>query len=273
NREPLAFAGAGSDNLSSYEGRHIHRPSPLHHSIIPSLHAFTLIELLVVVAIIAILAALLSPALKSARESARSAQCINNLRQIATSTALYLNDWNGAFPYFSDFGPTQSDKYWFQKLINGNYTASREIFFCLVTNNKIAQTKDWAILNGAISYGASLEFGYDSDPPYPFQTVNIASLGAPAATIYVVDSYVANGLYLSGAPYDGWGSSYVYRNVQTTNGDGIAYPRHRNACNTLWCDGHVTTVRAPNADPNSIYDSSALTSITVSPNANYWDRK
>jgi prepilin-type N-terminal cleavage/methylation domain-containing protein len=60
---------------------------------------FTLIELLVVIAIIAILAAILFPVFASARERARQTTCLNNIKQLGTGFQMYLDDWDGGFPF------------------------------------------------------------------------------------------------------------------------------------------------------------------------------
>jgi prepilin-type N-terminal cleavage/methylation domain-containing protein len=59
---------------------------------------FTLIELLVVIAIIGILAAMVFPVFARARESARKAVCLSNVKNIALAIQMYLGDNNDTLP-------------------------------------------------------------------------------------------------------------------------------------------------------------------------------
>jgi prepilin-type N-terminal cleavage/methylation domain-containing protein/prepilin-type processing-associated H-X9-DG protein len=73
-------------NFCLYQERKAHR------------QGFTLIELLVVIAIIAILAAILFPVFARARENARKASCLSNLKQIGLGIMQYTQDYDETYP-------------------------------------------------------------------------------------------------------------------------------------------------------------------------------
>ena len=90
---------------------------------------FTLIELLVVIAIIAILAAMLLPALSAARERARAASCISNLKNIGLACRMYADDNKSNWPQIA------VTYRWPRKLVENGYLQSagkgkRGIFGC-----------------------------------------------------------------------------------------------------------------------------------------------
>src|SRR5262249_28625491 len=75
--------------------------------------AFTLAELLVVLAVVGLLAALLLGPISKARETARSVQCVSNLKQVGMAAQLYIKD-NGLFPppyFYSVPDPNSSGQY------------------------------------------------------------------------------------------------------------------------------------------------------------------
>src|SRR3989442_15442823 len=60
---------------------------------------FTLVELLSVLAILGALAALLFPVFATARAAAYGSTCLSNLRQMGQAIQMYVDDWDGAYPF------------------------------------------------------------------------------------------------------------------------------------------------------------------------------
>ena len=112
---------------------------------------FTLIELLVVIAIIGILAAMVFPVFARARESARKAVCLSNVKNIALAIQMYLADNNDTLPpdehrqevidYFTAAGPQldagetcdrggQANPYLRWAVVLDEYVKNRDVWRC-----------------------------------------------------------------------------------------------------------------------------------------------
>src|SRR5215208_4405688 len=94
---------------------------------------FTLIELLVVIAIIAILAAILFPVFAQAREKARGAACLSNLKQIGVGLMLYTQDHDERLPYQWRYTPDGKTLYWWQDVVRP-YVKNEAVYTCPSAN-------------------------------------------------------------------------------------------------------------------------------------------
>jgi prepilin-type N-terminal cleavage/methylation domain-containing protein/prepilin-type processing-associated H-X9-DG protein len=140
---------------------------------------FTLIELLVVIAIIGILAAMVFPVFARARESARKAVCLSNVKNIALAVQMYLGDYNDTFPptehrpevvdFYNAYGGVDCCcRSWVQNpylrwpVILEEYTRNREVWRC--PSGRFANSY---MINGCIpDWFTEMQAGANTDCSY-----------------------------------------------------------------------------------------------------------
>lgn len=195
---------------------------------------FTLVEFLVVIAVIATLAGMFLPSLTQAREKARVANCINNLKQMGLVLMMYANDHDGLI-----MGGDTSGKYWWMDGIDlysgGKGYANNKIFYCPSDPN-------WRANGGSLwnqSYGENRAGAYDLSGSYgPFVYYRLDRFTAPDRTLYITERSTVN-------THGGAAATYPYVSPTLDVSDDIRGPlsqRHNNMCNTLFLDGHVASV-------------------------------
>ncbi len=204
--------------------------------------AFTLIELLVVIAIIAILAAILFPVFARARENARRASCMSNLKQIGLGLLQYTQDYDEKMVLIRS-NPAACSSPW-GELIQP-YMKSKQVFKCPSnTSGAVVACSDPANrvfadyqANGTW-YGpraASTGFGYD-------RPLDMASVADGTIRSTSLAQIVEPSRAIAVAEYKGTGNNPAITSVSSGTGN-LDPTNHLTTSNYLFTDGHVKSMK------------------------------
>ena len=188
--------------------------------------AFTLIELLVVISIIAILAALLLPALSRAKASARSIQCLGQMRQLGLAARLYADENGDEFPRSQHSAFTHGQLTWGRALasqLGSDRMAWTNLLLGVYHCPSDRTTTPW-------SYGLSVYFELGPDDDYegkPQTWRRAASVPNAVATILFAENNSS--------------ADHIMPNFWTAPQDAVdvASRRHGRRANYNFVDGHA----------------------------------
>jgi len=196
-------------------------------------HGFTLIELLVVIAIIAILAAILFPVFARAREKARQTSCLSNVKQIALSTLMYVQDYDEKYNFAYTITPTVS---WPNLLMP--YIKNSQLYSCP------SDPDEWNIGGGiGLSYIPNYRMFPPGDTAVP-TPVKMAKLTKPSETIMLAEN--ADGSTSNLQP----DCQYAYGTNGSSASSGynpwarVSLARHNGGSNYAFADGHAKWLNA-----------------------------